>query len=96
MANSMRFMFCKLFEILLSYQTGRITMLFDDVQWADATSLSLLSSLLQSNEGAKRVYFTSCYRDSEVNDSLLAWLQSISGLSLEQIKLESLTPNGVN
>ncbi len=95
-ANSMRFLFCKLFEILISYQTGRITMLFDDLQWADASSLSLISSLLQCNEGAKRVYFTSCYRDTEVNDFFLAWLQSISAFSLDEIKLESLTPNGIN
>ncbi|KAL7492749.1 hypothetical protein ACHAWT_001810 [Skeletonema menzelii] len=96
MGNSMRFLFSKLFEILISYQTGRITMLFDDVQWADAASLGLISSLLHSNEGAKRVFFTSCYRDNEVNDSFAAWLQSISGFSLDQIKLESLTPYGVN
>jgi tetratricopeptide (TPR) repeat protein len=95
-ANSMRFLLSNLFEILISYQTGRITMLFDDLQWADVASLSLISGLLHSNEGAKRVFFTFCYRDNEVNDSFAAWLQSISGFSLDKIKLESLTRNGVN
>lgn len=95
-ANSMRFLFCKLFEILISYQIGRIAILFDDLQWADAASLSLISSLLHSNEGVKRVYFTSCYRDDEVNEPFLAWLQSISVFSLDEIKLQSLTPDGVN
>lgn len=95
-ANSMRFLLSNLFEILISYQTGRITMLFDDLQWADVASLSLISGLLHSNEGAKRVFFKFCYRDNEVNDSFAAWLQSISGFSLDKIKLESLTPNGVN
>ena len=95
-ANSMRYLFCKLFEILISYQIGRITILFDDLQWADAASLGLISSLLHSNEGAKRVYFTSCYRDDVVNEPFLAWLQSISSFSLDEIKLQSLSPGGVN
>ncbi len=95
-ANSMKFLFCKLFEILISYQTGRVTVLFDDLQWADSASLNLISSMLQCNEGAKQVYFVSCYRDDEVNNSLGPWLDSISGLSLDRIKLESLTPDGVN
>jgi predicted ATPase len=52
-ANSIKFMLCKLLEILISYQNGRVTVLFDDVQWADAASLSVISSLLKSNEGPK-------------------------------------------
>lgn len=95
-ANSMRFLFCKLFEILSSYQIGRIAILFDDIQWADAASLGLILSLLHSNEGPKRVYFMACYRDDEVNEPFSAWLQPISAFSLDEIKLESFTPDGVN
>ena len=95
-ANSMKYLLFKLFEALMSYLTGRVTLLFDDLQWADDTSLSLISSLLLHNEGSNRVYFTCCYRDIDMNDSFASWLQSISGFSLDHIRLESLTPNGVN
>lgn len=96
MTNSMKFLMCLLFEKLTSYQTGRVTLLIDDLQWADIASLNLLWSMLQSNEGKKKVYFVSCYRDDEVNNYLGPWLNSLSGFSLDRIKLESLTPDGVN
>ncbi len=96
MANSMRFLFCKLLEVLTSYQSAKITLLFDDVQWADLASLGIISSLLHNNETTKRVYFTFCFRDNEVNNDWLLWLNSISAYSLDRIKLESLNPDGVN
>ena len=65
---------------------------------ADPISLLLIGSLITSNEESKLVFFACAYRDDEVkeNDAFNQWLYSMSALSLETIKLENISVNGVN
>ena len=68
---------------------------------ADPASLLLIKSMISSNmqQGSRpNVFFICCYREDEVigNVAFEEWLSSISGLSLETIKLGSLSVDGVN
>ena len=99
-ALSTRILFTELLDVISAHSMRPISIFFDDVQFAadDSTSLSLLESLVSSIEGSKSIFFTCCYRDSQVGDfePLGAWLGVIAGFSLTSIKLGNLTVDGVN
>ena len=92
---SLRFL---LFQVLqaLSLHCRSLSLFFDDVQWADGPSLTLIASLISSLEGSNNVFFTCCHRDliGDDNAPLNNWLKSVA--SLTTIKLESLTEVDVN
>jgi predicted ATPase len=74
-----------------------ITLFIDDVQFADHASLLLVGNMLFSAQGSP-FFFILCHRDDEISmsASFKVWLSSISMFALEPIKLESITPLGVN
>mmetsp|Transcript_43738 Transcript_43738/g.91966 ORF Transcript_43738/g.91966 Transcript_43738/m.91966 type:complete len:1476 (+) Transcript_43738:19-4446(+) len=92
-ALSMRFLLSELLRVLASHLRS-ITIVLDDIQWADFASL-LLAGDLASN---KSVFFIFCFRDDEVDASVqfTSWLSSFSLLSLDEMKLEGLDVDGVN
>ena len=95
-AVSLRYLLGELLRVISSH-SNLITIVIDDIQFADYASLLLVRNLLFS---AKRtpVFFTLCHRDDESSMSVKfnAWLTSITMLALEPIKLESVTPRDVN
>ena len=94
---SMAFLLAELLRVISSH-SRRISILLDDLQWADPTSLSLLANLISSVQGSTHVFFVCCYRDSgTIDDALFKhWFASIQGSSLTLIKLEDMTVGGVN
>jgi predicted ATPase len=72
----------------------------DDIQFADSSSLLLISDLLFSAARSDlSVFFAFCHRDNDPDlDSGVfnIWLSSISMYSLERIKLDNMTVEGVN
>ena len=95
-AISMRFLFTEVLCVLSSHSKP-ITLLMDDIQYADHTSLLLVTSLLFSPKQTS-VFFAFCYRDDGANKSgpFHSWLASVSILALETIHLEPILPVGVN
>ena len=99
-ALSTRFLFKELLDVISAYSMIPISFFFDDVQYAagDATSLSVLGSLVSSIHGSKSIFFICCYRDNQLGNSgpFDAWMDEIAGFSLTSIKLGNLTADGVN
>ncbi len=95
-ALSMKYILGELVRVISSHSKP-ITILIDDIQFADDASLQLVGNLILST---KRVstFFIICHRDDEVSigGSFSSWLTSVSMFSLESIHLESITPEGVN
>ena len=92
---SLRFLFFQVLQAF-SLHCRSISLFFDDVQWADSASLTLIASLISSLEGSNNVFFTCCHRDVIGGDKtpLSNWLKSVA--SLTTIKLENLTEVDVN
>jgi predicted ATPase len=69
----------------------------DDIQFADHASLLLVANLLFIAQQTS-VFFALSHRDDDVsmNGPFRAWLTSISMFRLETIRLESISPEGVN
>ena len=95
-AVSMRYLCGELLRVISSYSKP-ITIVIDDIQFADHASLQLVESLLLSAQGAP-VFFCLCHRDDEVlmSGPFNKWLTKISEFSLESIKLQSITPDALN
>ena len=95
-AVSMRYLCRELLRVISSY-TKPITLVIDDIQFADHASLILIGSLLLISQRAP-VFFCLCHRDDEVSmsPSFEAWLTTISEFSLATMKLEHITPKAVN
>jgi predicted ATPase len=97
-ALSMQFLFAELLNVVSSFSRP-ISLLLDDMQWADIASLLLVGNLLSVViGGSKSVFFAFCYRDDEVsnNGAFNAWLSSITMFPLEAVKLENMTAEDVN
>ncbi|KAL7431794.1 hypothetical protein ACHAXH_004913 [Discostella pseudostelligera] len=95
-AVSMRYLCGELLRVTSSHSKP-ITIVIDDIQFADPASLLLIGSLLFSAQGAP-IFFVLCHRDDEVSvcGPFKIWLNSIDMFSLEPIKLESITTEAVN
>ena len=98
--SSMRYLFGELLRVLSSNSSRPISLLIDDIQFADSSSLLLIGDLLFSAAKSDlRVFFTFCHRDNDPDyDSGVfdIWMASISMYSLERIKLDNMTVEGVN
>lgn len=95
-ALSMRYILGELMRVISSH--SKPTVLFiDDIQFADDASLQLFGNLILSTQRTS-TFFAFCHRDDEVckGGSFDAWLTLVSTFSMETMKLESLTPEGVN
>ena len=99
-ASSMRYLFGELLRVVSSYSSRPISLLIDDIQFADSSSLLLISNLLFSTTRSdSSVFFAFCHRDNDPDyDSGVfdIWMTSISMYSLERIKLDNMTVEGVN
>jgi predicted ATPase len=92
----MRYLLSELLRIISSHSKP-ITIVIDDIQYADPASLLLVGNMLISAQGTP-IFFIFCHRDDEasMSGSFNIWLSSISIFTLEKIKLESFTPDAVN
>jgi len=74
-----------------------ITIVIDDIQFADPASFLLVGNLLFKAQGAP-IFFALCHRDDDasMNETLKEWLVSMAMYPLATIKLESITAEAVN
>ncbi|KAL3760370.1 hypothetical protein ACHAWU_000345 [Discostella pseudostelligera] len=95
-AVSMRYLLCELLRVISS-NSKPITIVFDDIQFADHASLLLVGSLLFKAQGST-TFFVLCHRDdgASMSEQFTTWLRPIAMLPLDPIRLESLTPEAVN
>ncbi len=95
-AISMRYLFAVLLHVISSHSKP-ITLLLDDVQYADHASLLVAANLLFSPQETS-VFFVICHRDDETSLSgpFHTWLKTISILSLAAIHLKPISPEGSN
>ncbi|EJK63239.1 hypothetical protein THAOC_16117 [Thalassiosira oceanica] len=94
-AASVSYSFRKLLEIISSH-SAPITLLFDDLQFADMNSRSIIYSLL--SDTAQAAFFICCYRDDDVKpgNEFSKWLESLESCGIEKVEVENLTTEGVN
>ena len=95
-AISMRYLLGELLRVISSLSKP-ITIVLDDIQFADHASLLLVRYLLFSAQSSS-IFIALCHRDDEISMSapFIAWLESIEMLALKPIKLESFTTLGAN
>ena len=95
-AVSMRYLLSELLLVILSHSKP-ITIVIDDIHFADQASLQLVGSLLFSAQGSP-IFFALCYRNdaASMSESFNAWLASFVQFTLEPIKLESISPDAAN
>ena len=97
-AASMSYLFVKLLWVISIHSSRPITVLIDDIQFADPNSLILIGNLLQSATKGPSVFFVFCHRvdkDSQ-NEGFIGWQKSISNLSIECMRLDNLRVESVN
>jgi len=98
-ASRTRYLLLTLLDTL-SKLSKSITILLDDLQWIDPASLTFCRALFQSTKSNKNVFLVLCSRESEVQtqdkSEVHDWLQSLSGSTLETIRLTNLNPEDVN
>jgi len=94
-AATLRYSFCKLLEII-SPHTPQIILLFDDLQFTDDSSRSIVSSLLAG--AAQSAFFVCCYRDDDVKpgDAFSLWLEGLEPRGMEKIEISNLSIESVN
>jgi len=94
-AASVSYSFRKLLEIISSH-SAPITLLFDDLQFADMNSRSIIYSLL--SDTAQAAFFVCCYRDDDVKpgNEFSKWLESLESCGIKKVEVENLTTEGVN
>jgi len=97
---SMRYLFGELLRVVSYHSRRPISLLIDDIQFADSSSLLLISDLLFSAARSDlSVFFAFCHRDNDPDlDSGIfdIWLSSISLYSLEELRLDNMNVEGVN
>ena len=95
-AVSMRYQLCEVLCVISSHSKP-ITLVIDDIQFADRSSLLLVGNLLFSAQEAP-IFFCLCHRDDEVSMSgpFKSWLQSVTMFALESIKVGTIAPEAVN
>ena len=83
----------------ISAPSHPIAILFDDLQWADAESLAIITKIIKDPE-TKSCLFVGCYRDNEVltDHPLLEYLGDVAfaGVPMWQIFQESIGKRSVN
>ena len=98
--SSMRYLFGELLRVISSHSERPISLFIDDLQFADSSSLLLVSDLLFTvARSDSSVFFVFCHRDNDPdNDTGMfdIWLSSISMYSLKEIKLDNMSIEGVN
>ena len=95
--SSMRYLFGELLCVISSHSRRPISLFMDDLQFADSSSLLLIGHLLFSAaKSDSSIFFAFCHRDDEARLIFEIWLSSISMYSLEGIKLDNMSAEGVN
>ena len=98
--SSMRYLFGELLRVISSRSSRPISLLIDDIQFADSSSLLLISDLLFSAARSDLlVFFAFCHRDNDPDldsGTFDIWLSSISMYTLEELKLDNMNVEGVN
>ena len=96
----MRYLFGELLSVISSHSSRPISLFVDDIQFADISSLLLISNLLFSAaKSDSSVFFIFCHRNNDPDYDSGAfdiWLSSISMYSLVDIKLDNMNIEGVN
>ena len=94
----MRYLFGELLRVISSHSSRPITLLIDDIQFADPTSLLLIGNLLFSAKNSASLFIVFCQRDDEDSqfEAFDVWLDSISIIGMEGIKLGNMNVESVN
>ena len=93
----MRYLLGELLRVISSHSSRPITLMIDDIQFADPTSLYLIGNLLCSVKGGLPVFIVFCHRDNEdcQNTTFPSWLHSLSMFDMESIVLGNISTESV-
>ena len=98
--SSMRYLFGELLSVISSHSKRHISLLMDDIQFAESSSLLLVGHLLFSAAKSDlNVFFVFCHRDDDVgydSGEFDIWLSTMSMYSSEYIHLDNMNVEGVN
>jgi predicted ATPase len=98
-ALSMRYLLSELLQVISVHSSCPITLLMDDIQFADLASLFLIGQLLCSAKGdSLSVFIVFSHRDDKDSqtETFDGWLDSISMFEMEIIKLGNMSAKSVN
>jgi predicted ATPase len=95
----MRYLFGELLRVISTHSSQPITLLMDDIQFADTTSLLLIGNLLFSAQNCASVFIVFGHRDdedSQKNHAFRVWLETLSMFNMKSIKLGNMSADSVN
>ena len=97
---SMRYLFGELLRVVSSHSRRPISLLVDNVQYADSSSLLLIGNcLFSAGRCESSIFFVFCHRDNDLDHdsgTFDAWLSSISMFVLEELNLDNMAADSVN
>ncbi|KAL7483538.1 hypothetical protein ACHAW6_009177 [Cyclotella cf. meneghiniana] len=98
--KKIHYLLIRFVEVMSACSQVPMTLLLDDLQWADAFSLSVLEQIMKMPESDNRFFFIGCYRDDEMEDShpfkkILGSLTAY-GIRLTMVHLDCLDKDTVN
>jgi predicted ATPase len=78
--HRLRYLLCQFVEVISSVSPVAVTLFLDDIQWADAASISVLKQILM--KGQARFFFLGCCRDDEMQNDHPFWKMTTSTVTL--------------
>eukprot|EP00804_Cyclotella_cryptica_P015019 CCRYP_000618-RB/>CCRYP_000618-RB protein AED:0.01 eAED:0.01 QI:822/1/1/1/0/0.5/2/1351/774 len=65
--HRLHYLLCEFVDVISTFSVAPLTLFLDDLQWADAASISVLNQLLL--KGYKRFFLLGCCRSTEIGDN---------------------------
>jgi predicted ATPase len=85
-------------EVISSVSPVAVTLFLDDIQWADAASISVLKQILM--KGQARFFFLGCCRDDEMQNDHPFWKMTenvdVFGIKTTVVKLHGMEKDTLN
>ncbi|KAL3805299.1 hypothetical protein HJC23_009006 [Cyclotella cryptica] len=66
--KKIQYLLLRFVEVISSCSKETVTLCLDDIQWADAFSMSVLEQIIMMPQEDKRLFIIGCYRDDEIQD----------------------------
>ncbi|KAL7482315.1 hypothetical protein ACHAW6_007990 [Cyclotella cf. meneghiniana] len=98
--KKIQYLLLRFVEVISSCSEEIVTLCLDDIQWADAFSMSVLEQIMMMPEEDKRLFVIGCYRDDEIQDChpIKTAITNFSeyGIRLTMIQLDCINKASVN
>eukprot|EP00956_Cyclotella_meneghiniana_P033780 scaffold99023_cov23-Cyclotella_meneghiniana.AAC.1 len=95
----LQYLISQFVDIISTHSAVSLVLWLDNLQWADETSLTILSGMLRQKR--KKFFFIGCHRDDEMRNNHAFWKvmtndEADVGVLVTQVKMNCMTKNTIN